>query len=206
MAVVLVGVASGGKPSQVVLGELVQDAVVEQDVRAVQTGDDHVLVVAGVAEQRPVGAITVRHPWHVLVHAAGAELQLRPHRPIRVLDVQLGPHAGPTAEHRVQIECWGARVGRQRRVLRDPELRGLIERDVVIDALPHERRPRGHRRVIRIGPVRIRRGRVAVHARVDDQRLRAGRQLIAGVHDPARPAASSSAARTVSFASENGGR
>ena len=150
-----------------------------------QPADDHALVVARITQQRAVGPVAVADAGNVLMHPAGAELQLRPDRPVRVLHIQVRTDPGAAAEYRIQIQRRRARVARDQRVLRHAERRGLIERDVVIDELPHERRPRRHGRVIRIGPVRIRRGRVAVHARVDDQRLRSGRQLIPGVHDPA---------------------
>ena len=150
-------------------------------------GDDHALVVPGVAQQCRVSPIAIGYAGDVFVHPGGAELELRSDRPVRVLYVEVGPEAGSASEHRVQVERRCARVGRYQRVLRHAERRGLIEGDVVIDELPHERRPGGHRRVIRIGAVRIRRRRIPVHRRIDNQRLRSGRELIAGVHDPARP-------------------
>ena len=64
------------------LAQLIQHPVVKEDVRAVQARDDHALVVARIAQQRAVGAIAVGDPRDILVHAAGADPQLRSHRPV----------------------------------------------------------------------------------------------------------------------------
>ena len=188
VAVGPVGVPGGREAGKVVLGELVQDAVVEEDVPAVQAGDDHVLVVARIAQQRRVAAVRVGHARDILVNAAGAELELRPDRSVRILHVQVRSQARAAAEHRVQIERRRTRIGREQRVLGDAQRRGLIERDVVVGELPHERRAGRHRRVIRVGPVGIRGRGVSVDGRIHDQRLRPGAQLIARIEDPTRPA------------------
>ena len=62
--------------------------------------------------------------------------------------------------------------------------RGLIK-GVVIDELPHERRARHHRRVIRIGPMRVGGRRVAANHGIEDQKA-------------CGPAARSSCASTIS--------
>ena len=74
-----------------------QDPVVEQDVGAVQPGDHQVLVVARIAKQRPVGSVAVRHSRHVLVHAAGTDLQRRADRPVGTRCVQVRPRARAAA-------------------------------------------------------------------------------------------------------------
>ena len=99
----------GGEGFQIVFGELVQDPVVEQDVAAVQAGDHHVLVVAGVAEQGGVGAVAVLDPRYVFVHPAAADLQLRADRPVGVLDVEVRAPAWAAAEDGVEIQ--GGRAG-----------------------------------------------------------------------------------------------
>ena len=122
-----------------------------------QAGDDHVLVVAGVAEQR-----ARRCRRRLATRGTSSctpplpSFSFGPTDPSGFSTYRSGRSARAAAEHRVQIEGRGAGVGRQQRVLGDPELRGLIERDVVIDELPDERRPRGHRRVVRVGPVGVR--------------------------------------------------
>ena len=112
--------SADGKPLEVDAAELVDHAVVEQDVGAVQAGDHHVLVVAGIAEQRAVGAVAVRDPGHVLVHAAGTDLELRPDGAVRVRHVEVGTEPGTAAEHRVQVERRRSGVGRHQRVLGHP--------------------------------------------------------------------------------------
>ena len=97
----------------------------------------------------------------------------------------VGAPARAASEHRVEVERRRAGAGRHQRVLGHTELRGLIERDVVIGELADERRPGRHRRVVRVRPVGIVRRRAAVDRRVDDERFRPGAQLVAGVHDPA---------------------
>ena len=84
-------------------------------------------------------------------------------------------------------------------------MRGLVESDVVIGELTDERRSRGHGRVVGVGAVRVGGRWVAVDGGIDDQGLGPGRQVVLGVHDPARLPTSSSAARTVSLAAANGG-
>jgi hypothetical protein len=81
--------------------ELIEHPVVEQDVRAVQPRDDHVLVVTRIAKQRAVGAIPVRHARNILLHAAGSDPELRVDGSILVLHVQIGPQPRPVPEHRV---------------------------------------------------------------------------------------------------------
>jgi hypothetical protein len=71
-------VACRRERTQAEAAEVGQDPVVEQDVGAVQPRDHDVLVVARVARQGRVAAISVRHPGHVLVYAASADLQCRP--------------------------------------------------------------------------------------------------------------------------------
>ena len=87
-----------------------------------KSGGDDVLVVAWVAEQRGVRAVAVGDAGDVLVHAAGSELQLGSDRPVRVLQVQIRADPWAAAEHRVEIQRRGARVGRDQRVLRNPQL------------------------------------------------------------------------------------
>ena len=151
-----------------------------------QAGDDHVLVVARIAQQRRVGTVPVGHPRDILVNAAGAELELRPDRPVRILHVQVRSHARAAAEHRIEIQGRSTGVWRRQRVLRHSELGGLIERDVVVGELPHERRAGRHGRVVGVGPVGIRGRGVSVDGWIDDQRLRPGAQLIARIEDPTR--------------------
>ena len=139
----------------------------------------------GSPSRARVRAIAVGHPRDVLVHAAAADLQLRPDRPVLVVDVQVRADPGSAAEHGVQIQRRGAGVRRDQRVLRHPELGGLIERDVVVGELANERRARRHRRVVGIAPVRVRRRRVAVDRRIDDQSLGPRRQIILRVENPA---------------------
>ncbi len=90
-----------------------------------QPGDHDVLVVARVAEQRRVAAISVRHSGDVLVHAAAADLQRGPDGPIRVRHVQVRPRRGSAAEHRVQVQRRGPGVGRGQRIGRLAKLRCL---------------------------------------------------------------------------------
>ena len=157
-----------------------------------QSRDHDVLVVARIAQQRAVAAVAVGHPGNVLVRCVvrsrsnhGSDLQLRANRAVAVIDVQVRAQPRAAPEHRIEIERRSARVRRAERVLRHPQLRSLIKRDVVIGELTNERRPRRHRRVIRIAPVCIRGRRVAIHRRIDDQRLRPRRQIILRVQDPA---------------------
>ena len=60
-----------------------------------QPGDNHVLVVARVTEQRVVRAGAVCHPRDVFVHPAASDLQLRPDGSVSVLDVLVGAQAWP---------------------------------------------------------------------------------------------------------------
>ncbi len=186
--------------------ELGQDAVVEQDVGAVQSADDDILIVARVAEQRGVAAVAIGRPGQILMHAAGADFQRRAHRSVGVGHVEIWPDAGAAAEDRVKIERGRARVRRRERVRRLTELRRLVEGDVVICELPDERRARGHRRVVGVGAVRVGARRVPVDRRVDNQALLAGGEVVARVHDAARHADFQQRARTVSVAGAKGGR
>lgn len=63
--------------------------------------------------------------------------------------------------------------------------RGLIKGDV-IDELPHVRRARRHRGVIRIGPMRVGGRRVAVTVGSRIKSLRTSRQIVLRVQDLAR--------------------
>jgi hypothetical protein len=83
-----------------------------------------------------------------------AVLSFWANRAVRVVDMRVRPEALAGAEHGVEVECRGASVGRQQRVLWHTQLRGLIERDVVIGELPDERRTGRHRRVVRVGRLR----------------------------------------------------
>jgi hypothetical protein len=60
-----------------------------------------------------------------------------------------GRMPGPPPNTRVQVRCRGPGVGRGQRVLRDAELGGLVEGDVVVGELADERGPGSHRRVVR---------------------------------------------------------
>ena len=173
-------------PADIHVAQVGEDPVVEQDVRAVQPGDDDVLVVTRVAEDGRIAAVGVGGARHVFEHPAAADQQLRPGRPVRAGHVQVRAHPGAAAEHRVQVEGGGAGVGRDQRVLRDAQLGGLVEGDVVVDELAHERRPGRHHRVVRVGAIRVGGGRVPVDGRVGDQRHRPGGQVVPGVHDPPR--------------------
>ena len=130
-----------------------------------QSGDHHVLIVTRIPQQSGVGPIAIRDARHVLVHSAGPDLQFRSHRAIRVGDVQIRTHSRSAAEHRVQIKRRRAGIGRDQRILRHPQLRGLIKGDVVIGELADERRPSRHRLVVGICPVRVARARISVDRR-----------------------------------------
>ena len=58
----------------------------------------------------------------------------------------------------------------------------------MVGELAYERRPRGHRRVVWVRAVRVGRSGVAVHRRVEDERLRPGREVVMGIEDPPRHA------------------
>lgn len=69
------------------------------------------------------------------MHATGSGLELLGQPSVRVVDIRVRPVALAGAEHVVEVECRGASVGRQQRILWHTQLRGLIERDVVIGEL-----------------------------------------------------------------------
>ncbi len=100
----MVRASRGRKDAEVDLVEIVDDAVVEEDVGAVQAGDHHVFVVAGITQERPVGAVAVLNTGHVLVDPARTDLELGPNRPIRVRHVEVGPSTRTAAEHRIEVE------------------------------------------------------------------------------------------------------
>jgi hypothetical protein len=179
------GLLGGREAGQV---EVVDHPVVEHDVSAVQAGDHDVLVVARVSENGGVGAVPVGVTRDVLVRTAAADPEFRAHRPVGVAHVQIGSASGAAAEHRIEIQRRRPGVRRDQRVLRYAELGGLIEGDVVVGELADERRAGRHRRVVRIGPVRVGGGRIPVDRAVDDQCLAARGEVVVGIQDAALPA------------------
>ena len=122
----------------------------------------------------------------VFVYPAAADLQLRADRPVGVLDVQVRPPARAAAEDRVEVQSGGAGVRRDQRVLGHPQMRGLVEGDVVIGELPDEARAGGHDRVVGVGAIGVRGRGVAIYGGVDNQGLGSRGQLIVSIHDPTR--------------------
>lgn len=82
--------------------------------------DDHILIVTRVTHQCGKGPVPVRDAGYVLVDPTRADLQLRPDRPIRIICVQVWTEPRPAPEDRIQIECRGAGVRRDQRLLRHP--------------------------------------------------------------------------------------
>jgi hypothetical protein len=119
------------------------------------------------------------------VHAPTPDQQFRSHRTVGVCGVQVGAATRSTAEHRIEVERRGAGVRGRQWVLRHAELGSLVEGDVVVGELADKGRPCGHGWVVRIASVRLASRRVAVHGRVDDEVLRAGCEIVVGVHDAA---------------------
>ena len=145
----------------------VDGMVVEQEEGAVQAGEDHVLVVSGIARERT----HVRGPREVLEEAARLDLELRAIG--RVVQVRGADRAAPVDG--VEVERRGASVGRLERVARLPQPRPDVEGDVVVDELPEEGRSG---RVL--GVVRIVRGK----RRVGDELDRPRRERVVRVEQP----------------------
>ncbi len=120
----------------------VDGLVVEEDEGALQTGDDQVLVVAWIGDDRRVVAGT----REILEQTSRLDLQLVRIR--QVVELWARDRAAPV--HRVQIERGRAGVLRAARVSRDAERRGRVEGDVVVDELADERGAGRVRRIVRI--------------------------------------------------------
>ena len=145
----------------------VDGMVVEQEEGAVQAGEDHVLVVSGIARERT----HVRGPREVLEEAARLDLELRAVG--GVVQLRRADRAAPVDG--VEVERRGASVGRLERVARLPQPRPDVEGDVVVDELPEEGRSG---RVL--GVVRIVRG----ERRVGDELDRPRRERVVRVEQP----------------------
>jgi hypothetical protein len=169
---------------EIPLTELVEHAVVEEDVGAVQPGGHQVLVVAGIADQGGVGPVAVGHTGNVLVDSPGADLQPGSHRAVRVGDIENRRDGRSTAEDRVEIERESAAIRGGERVLGNAQEGSLVEGDVMVGELTDEGRARGHGGIVRVGAIRIARRAVPVDGGVHDQRLRTRRQVVTGVEDP----------------------
>src|SRR4051812_36188140 len=115
----VVDVGRGRESPEVHPGELVEDPVVEEDVRAVQAGDDHVLVVARIAEDRVVRTVPVLRAGYVLVPPAAADLQFRADRAVGVRLVQVRAEPGATPEDGGEVQHGGTGGGGHRRGLWD---------------------------------------------------------------------------------------
>ena len=107
--------------------------VVELDDRYLQLRDDQVLVVAGIADQRPLVRVSLQvGPRHLRVGGTWlAEAQLDPARLVQERLV-----GGAAAVERVEIEPGRAEVGQRVRVVLPHQARDRIEGDVVVDELP----------------------------------------------------------------------
>jgi hypothetical protein len=164
----------GERPLRVDLGlrlaHGVDERVVGQQHRGLQPGDNDVLVVPGIGDDRAPGRI----PRQVLVDAAAFDAQLGPVERF----VERRRARRPIAVDGVEIEERASRIGRAPRICGMSEPRRGVERHVVIEELSEE----GHACRLRfVVPV------VEAQRRIDDECDGARGQVVLRVeHLPAR--------------------
>ena len=130
--------------------------VVELDHRQVQLGDDDVLVVARVADQRP--SLLVSGQILPLEHlVVGIELRVASGQQLHPTElriqplVEVGGVGGPAAVERVQVEARRAEVDQPVRIADALQGRDRIEGDVVVDELAQVGVAHRDRRVVGLG-------------------------------------------------------
>ena len=155
------------------LAHVVDRPVVEEDERAVEARDHHVLVAAGIGDDR--GPVAVAR--EILEDPAALDAQLR-----LILDlVELRRHERSLPVDRVEVEGGDAGIRRGRGIRWHPERRPAVEGHVEVHELAEEGRARGVRRVVGIG-----RRVVAVHRGIRDEGDRTGADRIFRVEEPTR--------------------
>jgi hypothetical protein len=150
---------------------VIDGTVVEEQEGAVEPGDDQVLVVARIADDR--GAVGAAR--QILEGAAAFDRELD--AVIGVVQLLLRDGAG--AVDRVEVERRCAEVAGVRGIGGARQPRRRIEGHVVIEELAEEGGPRRLARVVRV---------VRAQREIDDQRLGPRRQRIGGVEQAAGPA------------------
>ena len=160
---------SMGEPQGTAVGaQHVHDAVVKQQKRRLHAGDEQVLVVAGVGDDRR----TVRRSRHIFELAAALDLELRSVG--RIVELRVGDRSA--AVDRIEVEVGRPRIDRALGPRRHAKPRRGIKRDVVIEELPEKRDTSGRCRVI---------GIVDAQRWIDNQLNRPRTQLIASIEQSA---------------------
>jgi hypothetical protein len=146
-------------PAQRAVGrDGLHDGVVEPQHRAVQLGDQDVLVVAGVADQRTAGE---DGPAVALPRLVARQVRARPAAGLEAdllaqpeagqpggLVVHVGLVGGAAAVHGVEVEARRPEVVQGVGVVLPLEARDRVERDVVVDELAQVGVPRRDRVVV----------------------------------------------------------